>query len=226
MLGYSMLSLFVVVEGLIFSLRLLKPLPTSLFFVVLLAILFAIIYAVDTYRLAEKKYFKFDDGIFGENRVLKLLRALPDEYSIYRNCQTQQNNDTDFIVVGPTGIFVIEVKSSTGKIDFDGQRLTINGRPFIGKDPISQVWGEALSLRQYLLEKTDKEVFVNPAVVFSSKKVGLRFGLNKQRGVYIIQKQWLLDLITKQPIRPTVGHNEINTALEGLLLRFTAPVVN
>ena len=212
-----MLMSFLIVEGLIFSLRLLRPLPTSLFFIALLAIIFLIVYAIDTYRSAEKKYFNFDDGIFGEDRTVKILRTLPDEYTIFRNCQTQHNNDTDIIVVGPTRIFVIEVKSHVGTIDYDGKNLTQNGHLFVEKDPLSQVLSETMSLHQYLLEKTGHKVFINPVIVLSSNHVSLRFGMKKRRGVYVIQRQWLIDLVTKQPLQPTVDHDQVIVALGNLV---------
>ncbi len=216
--GYGILLSFLIVEGLIFSVRLLRPLPTSLFFIALLVIIFLVVYAIDTYRSVEKKFFNFDDGLFGENRVIKTLHDLPDEYFIFRNCQTQPNNDVDITVVGPTGIYAIEVKSHVGKIGFDGKHLTQNGHGFAEKDPISQILSATMSLHQYLLEKTGKNIFINPVVVFSSKHVSLRFGLHKQRGVNVIQRQWLLDLITKQPLQPTVGFDQVRDALKHLVL--------
>lgn len=214
--GYGMLVSFLIVEGLIFSLRLFRPLPTSLFFIVLLAIIFLIVYAIDTYRSAEKKFFNFDYGIFGEDRAVKTLRTLPDSYTIFRNCQIQENNDIDLMVVGPTGVYAIEVKSHVGKIGFDGTHLTHNGHLFPEKDPISQVLSEAMSLHQYLLEKTGQPFYINPVIVFSSNHVSIRFGMKKQRGVYVIQRQWLLSLITTQPMRPTLGYDKVIQSLSQL----------
>jgi hypothetical protein len=215
-LGLVMLAAFVVMESLLLSFRLFRPLPSTLALIGILLFLGLAAIAADVFRTAEKQFFKFFDGMYGEERVVKLLRSLPGQYSIFRNVKIQDNNDIDLIVVGPTGIYTIEVKSHVGRIGFDGECLTRNGHLFPEKDPISQVLSETMSLHQYILEKTGQKIFINPVIVFSSNHVSIRFGMKKQRGVFVIQRQWLINLITTEPQRPTTGHNSIVSILESL----------
>jgi len=165
--GLIMLAAFVLMEALIYSLQLFRPLPSTLALIGIFLFLCLITYVVDTLHIAEKKYFNFDDGIFGEDRATKTLRSLPDSYTVFRNCRVQQNNDINLIVIGPTGIYAMEVKSYVGKISVDGGHLLHNGHPFPEKDPISQVLSEAMSLRQYLKEKTGHDYYVQSVIVFS-----------------------------------------------------------
>jgi len=69
---------------------------------------------------------KYDDkgdirrsGIQGELQTLQLLEGLPDDYHIISNALiscAQKTSEMDAIVIGPTGIFVIETKNNKGVI--------------------------------------------------------------------------------------------------------------
>lgn len=217
--GLIMLASFILMEILLLSLRVFRQLPSSLALFGVLLFLGLAAVAADTFRSAEKQFFKFFDGMYGEDRVVKLLRSLPDQYTIFRNCKTQANNDIDIIVIGPTGIYALEVKSHVGKIGFEDDHLTHNGHPFPEKDPISQVLSEAMSLRQYLKEKSGHDYYVQPVIVFSSNHVSIRLGMKKHRNVFVIQRQWLINLLTTEPQRPTTGYGDIVAALEELVTK-------
>jgi hypothetical protein len=45
------------------------------------------------------------------------------------------------------------------------------------------------------------DINVQPVLVFSNKFAKVRFGLNQQKGVYIIQKAWLKKLLTETYIQ-------------------------
>lgn len=70
-----------------------------------------------------KAYKVFRAGVLGESRALKVLKTLPDTYHIFSNVTIDQKigeekkkSELDHLVVGPSGIFVIEVKNHYGKI--------------------------------------------------------------------------------------------------------------
>jgi hypothetical protein len=53
-----------------------------------------------------------------------------------------------------------------------------------------------MTLHDLIKSKLNMNISVQPVVVFSSKYVKVRLGLNKYKGVYVIQKAWLNKLIT------------------------------
>lgn len=216
-LGLVMFAAFVVIEALLLSFRLFRPLPSTLTLIGILLFLGLAAIAADVFRTAEKQYFKFFDGMYGEDRIVKVLRLLPDQYTIFRNVRIQDHNDIDLIILGPTGIYAIEVKSHVGKISVTGDQLLHNGHAFPEKDPMSQVLSEAISLRQLLKEKTDRDYYVQPVIVFSSNHVSIRLGMKKYRNVFIVQRQWLVNLLTTEPQRPTTGYERINEILGTLV---------
>ena len=58
-------------------------------------------------------------GIRGEEEALSLVSEIGDDYAVFSNLKVEYENkesETDLIVVGKKGVFVIEVKNHNGKI--------------------------------------------------------------------------------------------------------------
>lgn len=154
-----------------------------------------------------KKSDNFIDGRKGESSVYFELKRLSDEYSVFQDIHfSGQAHNIDFVVLGPTGLFAVEVKSHKGgEVNFNGQELTWNGAPFQEKDFLKQAKSEALALNKYLKEKIQKDIFVQPVIVFANF-VKLHFGKKPVGGVYVIQKEWLNNLITENPQKLSVDN--------------------
>lgn len=141
---------------------------------------------------------RYSLGRGGERQIASALAALPDSYSIVRGVVPRgRRGDIDFVVIGPTGVFAIEVKSHRGNIGFDGDQLTQNGKRF-GKDFIGQAKSEAANLREYFWETCRADIFVKPVLAFSGKAT-LRFGSEPLRGVLAVHRSALAELIIRQP---------------------------
>ncbi|WP_054768442.1 nuclease-related domain-containing protein [Lysinibacillus parviboronicapiens] len=120
-----------------------------------------------------KQLGKVTAGLAGEDRALEVLRNLPATYSIFPDIQIVVDGRTsqlDTIVVGPTGIFVVEVKNHAGvitghtneqqllQIKHDGYKKTIY-------NPVKQVATHTYRLHRYLYQHgVDfyKELFILP----------------------------------------------------------------
>ncbi|GGJ04869.1 hypothetical protein GCM10010885_12510 [Alicyclobacillus cellulosilyticus] len=136
----------------------------------------------------------FDRGAKGEETVQRWLASLPDGYSVFHDIECAVGN-LDHVVIGPTGVFVIETKSHSGQVDVDmNGRLVRNGRPF-EKDLIKQSWREALWLRDWIQGRLGIEVRVYPLLVFSRAFVLVRRPVN---GVTVLPGKWLVDHIVKR----------------------------
>lgn len=142
-------------------------------------------------------FARFKQGRYGEYEVCDELVKLPEEFFVFQDVKIPGYwGNIDFVVLGPTGVFALEVKSHKGKIGFDGRRLTRYGSVILGKDFLQQAKGEALRLHEYLVGVVGKEFFVEPVLVFSSNRASVRFGFQKQNNVYVIGKGYLHELIT------------------------------
>ena len=132
-----------------------------------------------------KRSDKFYNGRHGEYDVCDELQKLPDSYLIFQDVNLDNmRGNIDFVVVGPTGICAIEVKSQRGKID--SERL--NKESFL-----KQAMNEAMNIHEYLGKNTGKDFFVTPILVFS--RASVRFGLAPINKVYVVGKKWLNELV-------------------------------
>lgn len=153
---------------------------------------------------------KFKGGRFGEYAILDELVKLPDEYLIFQDVKLPEHWDNiDFVVIGPTGFCTLEVKSHVGRITFNGNDLLQNGCKFREKNILKQAMDEAMNLHTFLKKRIDREFFIVPTLVFSNKWASMRFGFNKVKGVHVVQKKFLNELILK---------NEGRLSLEDSLL--------
>src|SRR5207248_8065934 len=87
------------------------------------------IYAMSTaFLIAEYKYFReadrWADGYVGEVAVARALKPLEQEgYQVLGPRRIGQRADIDQVVVGPTGLFAIEIKAWNGTIEWRGDEL-------------------------------------------------------------------------------------------------------
>jgi hypothetical protein len=98
---------------------------------------------------------KNDRGEIAETKVKNILVELPDSYSIYQNVLIKEKLDIDFVLIGPHGIFAIEVKSHRA-ISFFSKRRHIN-----------QAFAEAMGLKEYL-QGAGLKAYVHPVLVYTS----------------------------------------------------------
>lgn len=145
------------------------------------------------------KGLQFYRGDFGEKQVRKVLKKLPDDFSVFEDVRIgDKKGNIDFIVVGPTGLFLLEVKSFAGVVEFDGQVLTLNGKVFGNRNFLRQVHGEVWALKQFL-DGAGRSPFIHSVLVFSNKRARLNFGLQTVENVYIVHKDFLPELFFKLP---------------------------
>ena len=125
--------------------------------------------------IAGIKYFLFKAGLFaqgkdGEEIVYADLLSLPDNFSVFRGLHLpSQNSDIDFVVIGPSGVFTIEVKSHKGRIIVTDHNIFRNDRLFPQAYILNQAANQARKMRQFL--KIGKEV--KSLLVFSSQQASV-----------------------------------------------------
>jgi len=171
---------------------------TSIFLIITTAFLVLIIII----RLIIAKSINISDNYYqgrkGEYKIYYKLLRLSDDFLVFQDIQPKDRlGNIDFVVVGPTGIYSIEVKSHKGKITFDGNELLRNGTRIEEKDILSQTFWNAMKIHDYIKDNLNKNIFVEPVLIFSSRWASMRFGLKKIKNVYVIQKEFLKELMLK-----------------------------
>jgi len=150
-------------------------------------------------RKEESLMYKFRSGIIGEKLIGDELKKLDANYTVFQDLHVPgKKENIDFVVVGPTGIFAIEVKNHHGKVGFNGDELTLNDKS-LEKDFLRQTMREATSLHDYLVSSSVTNAFVTPIIVFSHRFAVVRFGIQPIKNVRVVQYRWLLKMITSEP---------------------------
>jgi hypothetical protein len=151
-----------------------------------------ILYITRKLMNSEKKlFFGYNSGLVGEISVENELTKLSDEYIIFCDIKIPPNKgNIDFVVVGPSGLLVLEVKNHKGEIGFSEGNLLRNGS-IPEKNFLRQVKGNARSVSKYLGSKLNLEFYVKPLLIFSNPRTTMTFGLKPVDNVYIINKYYL-----------------------------------
>lgn len=135
-------------------------------------------------------------GLEGENDIKSEFSQFPSGYTFLRNIETENQGNLDYVILGPTGMWVVEVKSHHGNITFNGDILLRYGHSF-ERDFLKQTYRESKVLEQMIQERLNMTIPVQPILVFSSPKAHMKLGQRQYKGVYVIQRSWLRPLITK-----------------------------
>lgn len=141
--------------------------------------------------LCKRKTDILYSGIVGENALSDIVRALPDDYCGFQNLKVTYDGKTselDMVVVGVTGVFIIETKNMGGTIIGDcnsthwvQRKVGRGGTPYSKSfySPIKQVGTHVYRLAHYL-RSNGINVHVNDIVYFSNPETALRLvGENK-----------------------------------------------
>lgn len=139
-------------------------------------------------------------GAGGELGVRMTLRGLDDRFRVLGSVVISNKGDMDFVVVGPTGVWVIEVKSHKGRIRIENNRLLRDNRPF-DKDFLRQVWGASYALKDVLKKGIARPLHIQPVVVFSSPYAKLGIEWNKADDAYVIGLDQLIPLIERREVQ-------------------------
>lgn len=125
----------------------------------------------------ETKYDLLFRGADGEKKVANELANFPDKFYVINGFPTP-SGDIDHIVVGPTGVFVLDTKDWRGVVSADGMdELLLNGRqtdtPFI-----RQFSGRMLGLRNRVKDLApDLEPVFQAMFVFTAARVEAKWGM-------------------------------------------------
>jgi hypothetical protein len=154
----------------------------SLWSYLLAFIAFAV--AVPAYKLFEKLFDKQirtarleEVGADGEREFLKFLKDLPDTYTVISDLDFADSyGNIDHLIIGPTGVFAIDVKSWRGTVTSDGKgELLLNANP-TDKPQVKYFTRRVMDLRSRLNALTKLEPFVQCLFVFTHTHIKAKWG--------------------------------------------------
>jgi hypothetical protein len=117
---------------------------------------------------------------------------------VINDINVEDKFNIDHLVIGPTGVFVIETKNHKGVITNIGDTLLINNRLF-EKDIIKQTLDESYYIKDKIKSSLNLNIFVKPVIVFANPKAYVKS--YEVKGVKTISirmlKSYLLNQKTK-----------------------------
>ena len=139
-------------------------------------------------------------GISGERIATNVLAMLPDSYTVFQNVIVTYGNkqsEIDNIVVGKSGVFIIEVKNHNGRIRgnlgdtyWTQHKVGRGGTPYTNEmyNPVKQVGTHIYCLANYLRRK-GVNTYIEGMVYFVNETCQLSLTGNSTISVYSSYEQ-------------------------------------
>ena len=147
------------------------------------------------YRLAiehERYRFNYRRGADGEFRVGNALGLFPDEYNVLNDLKTDFGN-IDHVVVGPTGVYVLDAKNWRGIITADENgEILVNGKP-TNKPEVKILTSRVMNIKEKVRTLCNLDPYMQGVLVFPSARVDAKWGTTK--AVHCIRDDKVYDYI-------------------------------
>ena len=154
-----------------------------------------------TARLCPQRVDAFFKGARGEERAAFALENLPEGFCVFNGLARKKGvglirDDMDHVVVGRTGVFVVETKNWDGEVVCDHGRIWADGR-LPTRDPLAQVLKARDELEAALAETLESPVKARAVLCFAGRGfLGKRAALD---GVEICHARDVAALIAESP---------------------------
>jgi hypothetical protein len=123
----------------------------------------------------QRKYRIYNGGLQGEKSVVKhLSKTLSDDYYLLNDVYMRNGGggDIDHVVLGPNGVFVLETKNWSGKINCNGDDWQRPGKHDMSS-PSRQAKRNAAKIIHLIDSLRSLSIWVEGIVVFTNRNVKL-----------------------------------------------------
>jgi hypothetical protein len=154
-----------------YLLRALLPVPVlSLSQVGILFFLLAVVAGV-LLAWGDRRLGNYLKGAKGEEWVAHELSFLPAEYTVFNGLRLGGGKQNfDHIIVGPSGVFVVETKNWKGSVEFRDGKLFAGGRE-PSRPPLKQVKSATAELVSFLDDSGNGGVPIHSVLCFISTRL-------------------------------------------------------
>ncbi len=163
----------------------------------------------------EKERLDMQRGAAGENAVARALANFPDEFHVINDLSTPFGN-LDHVVIGPTGVFVIDAKNWRGVVAPNGKgELLLNGTP-TDKPLVRQFVGRMMGIRdkvKVLAPYVDP--YYHALFVFTATRVEAKWGTTSN--VNCIRDDQLFDYIVEKDFGKRLNRDAVEQIAQAFL---------
>jgi hypothetical protein len=123
----------------------------------------------------EKKRAAMRKGTTGENAVAHILKDFPEDFRVI-NGLTTPFGDLDHVVIGPTGVYIIDTKNWKGVVVADGKgELLLNGKP-TDKATVKPLVARMMNVKEKIKTLCNLDPFFKAILVFPIARVDAGWG--------------------------------------------------
>jgi len=157
--------------------------------------------AIDRQRMSWRK------GAVGEALVAGTLASLENDFVVINDVSKTFGN-IDHIVIGPTGVYVIDTKNWKGTVNADGKgELLANERP-PSKPAIKAMLGSVMDFQSKLKALAEKDYFVRGLMVFPIAYLEANFGSTGH--IHCLRDDQLVDYIQNKTFAKSLNSDDID----------------
>lgn len=186
-------------------------------FLVLLLLLLSIpvwIHIKKKIAILERERLNFRKGATGEAVVGFVLDRFPDSFHVIHDLTTPFGN-IDHVVVGPTGVYVIDAKNWKGVVTADGNsELLLNSRP-TQKAEIKNLTRRIMGIREKAKVLSSLEPYMQGVFVFPSAHIDAKIGSTGY--IHCITDEQLYDYIVENKQNKKLSSKEIESISQAFL---------
>jgi len=163
----------------------------------------------------DKKRAKMRRGAAGEIHVGNILTDFPDDFYVINDLTTPFGN-LDHVVVGPTGVFILDSKNWRGAVSADAKgELLLNGYP-TDKPHVRQFVGRMLGIRDRVLALAPGlDTYYQALFVFTAARVEAKWG--STGNVHCVRDDQLHEYIVEKDFGKRLSSQEIQVLAQAFL---------
>jgi hypothetical protein len=163
----------------------------------------------------EKKRVNMQRGANGEDLVAQALERFPGEFKVINDLTTPFGN-LDHVVVGPTGVFLLDTKNWRGVVSAGSQgELLCNGNP-TDKPFVRQFVGRIMGIKERVNALAPGlDPYFQAVFVFTSARVDANWGTTKS--VHCIRDEQLHDYIVESKRGNKLKKEQVETIAQAFL---------
>lgn len=163
----------------------------------------------------DKQRTSMERGSIGENLVGNILNSLPDGFYVI-NGVAAEYGDLDHVVVGPTGVFVLDSKNWRGVVSSDGNgELLLNGQA-TDKPYVRRFVGRMLGVREKVMTLApDVDCFYQALFVFTAARVEAKWGATGN--VHCIRDDQLHNYVVEKDFGKRLKPEEVQRVAQAFL---------
>lgn len=129
----------------------------------------------------------------GDISLDRNLKKLPRAFTVLKRIKLSYGVSLDYVVVGPSAIWIFLVEDQEGKVVFDGDELFQNGK--IQKGLIAWALEKSYALKGFLKNNLKHDFEVVSLIVFSNPRADIGSVPQVIRGTHIASARTVISLV-------------------------------